>query len=137
MQVNWTDEKECFASIAHELALFYQVQPGMYWDAQSLPASSSASGENAADSVELPDRVVLIDDDETVAARPSSSSASSSSSPPTVTPSQRVAQTQHSIQHTLMPHMRFSFSIPARHAADGAIVQVACLENLYKTFERC
>jgi hypothetical protein len=137
-QVNWTHEQECFASIAHELALFYQVQPGMYWDAQSQssPASSGASGVMAADRVASSDHVVLIDDDETAAARTSSSSSSSSSAS-TVAPLQRLSQTQHSIQHTLMPHMRFSFSVPARHAADGAIVQVACLENLYKTFERC
>ncbi len=32
-QVDWTEETACFASITHEIALFYQVQPGYYWTA--------------------------------------------------------------------------------------------------------
>ena len=40
-------------------------------------------------------------------------------------------------QHILYPSMRLNFTVPAAHLADGALVQVACLESLYKIFERC
>lgn len=41
------------------------------------------------------------------------------------------------VQHTLFPVMRTDFSPPKRFANDGSVVQIACLENLYKIFERC
>ena len=41
------------------------------------------------------------------------------------------------IQHVLLPAMRRSYEPPNAHASNGAVVQVACTEMLYKTFERC
>jgi DNA mismatch repair protein MLH1 len=44
---------------------------------------------------------------------------------------------QHLIQHILFPAFR-SYLLPStRHAADGTVVQIACLPDLYKVFERC
>ena len=41
------------------------------------------------------------------------------------------------IQHVLLPAMRKSYEPPNAHATNGAVVQVACTEQLYKIFERC
>ena len=41
------------------------------------------------------------------------------------------------IQHVLLPAMRRSYEPPQAHGTNGAIVQVACTEQLYKIFERC
>eukprot|EP01027_Heterolobosea_sp_BB2_P019333 GEZU01027142.1.p1 GENE.GEZU01027142.1~~GEZU01027142.1.p1 ORF type:complete len:157 (+),score=24.32 GEZU01027142.1:362-832(+) len=39
-------------------------------------------------------------------------------------------------QHVLFPCCRLFFAPPKRFATDGTVVQVACVENLYKIFER-
>ena len=41
------------------------------------------------------------------------------------------------IQHVLLPAMRRSYEPPTLHATNGAVVQVASTEQLYKIFERC
>mmetsp|Transcript_22979 Transcript_22979/g.39449 ORF Transcript_22979/g.39449 Transcript_22979/m.39449 type:complete len:830 (+) Transcript_22979:3-2492(+) len=41
------------------------------------------------------------------------------------------------MQHVLFPSLRIHLSPPCAMASDGSVVQVACLENLYKVFERC
>ena len=41
------------------------------------------------------------------------------------------------LQHVLLPAMRRSYEPPNAHASNGAVVQVACTEQLYKIFERC
>jgi DNA mismatch repair protein MLH1 len=88
-EVNWNDERACFENIAQELALFYQVQPGMYLS----PTSASSGGA-----------------------------------------SERISQL---VELQLLPQMRFNFSVPSAHSSDGSLVQIACLEQLYKIFERC
>ncbi|GBG72174.1 hypothetical protein CBR_g11107 [Chara braunii] len=41
------------------------------------------------------------------------------------------------IQHLWLPSIRLFLKPPAQMAQDGTFVQVACLEKLYKIFERC
>jgi DNA mismatch repair protein MLH1 len=40
------------------------------------------------------------------------------------------------MEHTIFRSMR-NFLPPRRLSNNGAVVQIACLENLYKIFERC
>lgn len=40
-------------------------------------------------------------------------------------------------QHLLFPAMRSQMQPPSAYATDGAVMQVACLEQLYRVFERC
>lgn len=56
--------------------------------------------------------------------------------PPDATPA--VCE-QHArfVEHTLLPAMRTQLWPPERFATDGTVLQVACLEQLYKVFERC
>ncbi|XXQ38437.1 DNA mismatch repair protein S5 domain-containing protein [Plasmodiophora brassicae] len=44
---------------------------------------------------------------------------------------------QWTIEHILFPAMRQAFSPPERHMSNGAVVQIASCENLYRIFERC
>lgn len=37
----------------------------------------------------------------------------------------------------LLPAMRKTYEPPNAHASNGAVVQAACTEMLYKIFERC
>lgn len=41
------------------------------------------------------------------------------------------------IEHVLFPSFRISFTPNRKFAIDGSVTQIACLENLYKIFERC
>ena len=41
------------------------------------------------------------------------------------------------VQHVLLPAIRRGYEPPSFHASNGAVVQVACTEMLYKIFERC
>lgn len=47
------------------------------------------------------------------------------------------AHREWSIQHVLFPAMKLFLKPPMHMANDGTAVQLACLENLYKIFERC
>eukprot|EP00897_Mesotaenium_endlicherianum_P005513 jgi/Mesen1/4990/ME000248S04271 len=47
------------------------------------------------------------------------------------------AQREWTLQHLFLPAMKFFLKPPKHMANDGTFVQVACLENLYKVFERC
>eukprot|EP00898_Chlorokybus_atmophyticus_P001568 jgi/Chlat1/2411/Chrsp17S02666 len=46
-------------------------------------------------------------------------------------------QREWNIEHVLLPAMRLFVKPPACMATDGSAIQVACLETLYKIFERC
>jgi hypothetical protein len=41
------------------------------------------------------------------------------------------------IEHVIFPALRCNFLPPRTFATDGTVIQVACLEKLYKIFERC
>jgi DNA mismatch repair protein MLH1 len=41
------------------------------------------------------------------------------------------------VAHVLLPALRQHFHPPAAFATDGTVLQVACLEQLYRVFERC
>jgi DNA mismatch repair protein MLH1 len=47
------------------------------------------------------------------------------------------AQREWTIQHILFPAMKLFLKPPNHLANDGSVIQIACLENLYKIFERC
>lgn len=44
---------------------------------------------------------------------------------------------KETVVNILLPVMRYNFSPPKTHDHDGSVIQVACLEHLYKIFERC
>jgi DNA mismatch repair protein MLH1 len=134
----WDNEQRCFETVSVELANFFQVQPGMYLSNDDTPPTLSPSPP----------------------ASQSQSSTSSATPPPTPlsqpsnsSQQQSKVSTQPSlrwlIQHVLLPPMRQpppsssapcssgGFTPPRRLASDGTVTQVACLENLYKIFERC
>ncbi|CAI5967339.1 unnamed protein product [Closterium sp. NIES-65] len=46
-------------------------------------------------------------------------------------------QWEWSIQHVLLPALKFFLKPPKRMARDGSFIKIASLENLYKIFERC
>ncbi|GJP55119.1 hypothetical protein CLOM_g14106 [Closterium sp. NIES-68] len=46
-------------------------------------------------------------------------------------------QWEWSIQHVLLPALKFFLKPPRRMARDGTFIKIASLENLYKIFERC
>ena len=52
-------------------------------------------------------------------------------------PTEEACSAAWAIQHVLLPAMRRSYEPPTVHATNGAVVQVACTEQLYKIFERC
>ena len=41
------------------------------------------------------------------------------------------------IEHLLFPALRTDFTPPKELGSDGTVVQIACVEKLYKVFERC
>uniref|UniRef100_A0A6A7G6Y7 DNA mismatch repair protein Mlh1 isoform X2 n=1 Tax=Hirondellea gigas TaxID=1518452 RepID=A0A6A7G6Y7_9CRUS len=105
--VDWDDEQRCFQSLAKELSLLYKVLPGWY-------LSDDASSEN-----ESKDSIVAADD-----------KSSKKEKKPSL---------QWIIQNILFPKFRnnLEFSPPRLFANNGAVVEIAALENLYKIFERC
>jgi DNA mismatch repair protein MLH1 len=54
-------------------------------------------------------------------------------------PHPRAAERSHewAVAHVLLPALRQHFHPPSPFATDGTVLQVACLEQLYRVFERC
>jgi DNA mismatch repair protein MLH1 len=50
---------------------------------------------------------------------------------------QEAARHAWSVENVLFPALRSHFRPPAAFATDGTVLQVACLEQLYRVFERC
>lgn len=120
--VDWTSEQPCFEGIAKELARLYRL------DRVGEPADECARSADPRESVAAPSggqdgAIVHVDDD---SARGGSSG-----------PLQPACAEAWTVQHVLLPAMRRSYEPPAAHAHDGAVVQIACTEMLYKIFERC
>ncbi|TDL24592.1 DNA mismatch repair protein MutL [Rickenella mellea] len=107
-QVDWTSEKECFASFMRELAYFYTPGPVL---GSPIPASSSSSS-----SVSSP------------------SPKGQSLSQKDMTPAEKAERWQ--IQHVVFPALRGHLVAP-RSLLDRDVVQVANLPDLYRVFERC
>jgi len=133
----WDREQECFQSVCKEIACFYQLQPGMYLnqdESVSVPSSTSPDFGGAISSV------VVSSSSLASASTSASSAASLSASSPASTSASSASQSpslRWIIQNVLFPSFRVSFTAPKHFATDGTVTQIACLENLYKIFERC
>ena len=117
-EVDWDEEEACFEGVARELARYYCVKPGLDLSMPMGKMSSTSSPSTSS---------------------PSSSSSSSSSSSPssTTTTTTTTANTlKWVIEHSLFSSSR-SFCAPEWFVGRGVVMEVACLENMYKIFERC
>uniref|UniRef100_A0A2P2LUN3 DNA mismatch repair protein Mlh1 C-terminal domain-containing protein n=2 Tax=Rhizophora mucronata TaxID=61149 RepID=A0A2P2LUN3_RHIMU len=124
--VEWEDEKTCFEAIAAALGNFYAMDPpllpnpsgdGLKFYRRRGPAKNPKDEGNAAGTGDAMDDEIeheLLSEAETA-----------------------WAQHEWSIQHVLFPSMRLFLKPPTSMATNGTFVQVASLEKLYKTFERC
>lgn len=120
--VDWESEKECFETLAAAMADFYAMHPPFlpnpnenehsqtYCVSKSKQAATDEGSEEQAGGSDIDMRAEA----ETA-----------------------WAHREWSIQHVLFPAMKLFLKPPMHMANDGTAVQLACLENLYKIFERC
>ncbi|GLJ54312.1 hypothetical protein SUGI_1165300 [Cryptomeria japonica] len=115
--VDWDTEKGCFESIAAAIGDFYALHPPL------LPNPSEegpkfyqiSEGNDHMDQ----QKETNIDEDLIEEAKI------------------KWDQREWAIQHILFPSLKLFLKPPKEMASDGTFVQVACLENLFKIFERC
>ena len=105
--VDWTTEQPCFEGLARQLARLYRI------DRVGADTAEPRDGE-AMDAA-----------------------ASEAAGAATADAVQQACSEAWTIQHVMLPAMRRSYEPPNAHASSGAVVQAACTEMLYKTFERC
>jgi DNA mismatch repair protein MLH1 len=106
--IDWESEQTCFESIALQLSKFYMIQPGMYLNQKQNENEKQNHNE--------------INTNDTSSSLTSTSSNSS---------------LNWFISNILFPSVRRTFTPPHTFSNDGTVVQMACLEQLYKIFERC
>lgn len=122
-RVDWTTEQPCFHGLARELAGLFRV------DEVGAPeegggASDGGGGEGGEGEGGGGGRGV-----ENAEGEEEGKSASASAP--------IACSEEWTIQHVLLPAMRKTYEPPNAHASNGAVVQAACTEMLYKIFERC
>lgn len=128
--VDWDTEKECFETFAAALADFYAMHPPMlpnpsddvldFYQVRKEESSSAEMHETPRQD-QLPRNEVNMGIDEELVAE-----------------AEKVwAQRVWTIEHVLFPALKLFLKPPKHMATDGTAIQVACLENLYKIFERC
>jgi DNA mismatch repair protein MLH1 len=111
-KIDWTQEESCLGGIARALAQFYRIK-----ETFSLEMPNGLSTESSH-------------------ASSSSSSQSTCADPSSSLPFVGTPTLKWVIEHGLFPASR-SFSPPKIFVNSGVVVEIACLENLYKIFERC
>ena len=109
VEVDWTEEERCLKGVSMALAHWYRVQPGMYVEERK----GGGGGEEK--------------DREQEGKEGDEEEEEKGLSP----------QLGWCLEHSLFPACRHGFSPPQSFLSDGTITQVASLEQLYKTFERC
>jgi DNA mismatch repair protein MLH1 len=117
---NWSEEQPCFFSIAKALARFYAVSRPEGLDSPSTSASSTSSSSSSSSNGGI-------------ASFDSTSTASACSAESMGGDWMSYEKKMEHVIFRAMRHLQ-----PARRLTNnGAVVQIACLENLYKIFERC
>lgn len=123
--VDWETEIECFETFAAAMADFYAMHPPFlpnpngdehsqtYYVGKPKQASNNEEQAGGSDDMEEFERDMKAEAEAAWAHR------------------------EWTIQHVLFPAMKLFLKPPNHMANDGTVVQVACLENLYKIFERC
>lgn len=106
--VDWESEKPCFHTLADALAEFYSLKP----PCRLLPEPASGEGRPPGDDREGAESAVPARED-------------------------GAQEMSDKIKHVLLPAMRRELLPPRERATDGTVLQVACLERLYRIFERC
>jgi DNA mismatch repair protein MLH1 len=146
LECNWDSEKECFQSVAQELAKFYQIQ---FSDVYRLTHARETEGEakHSSSSSSAAAAVSVVTDAEADPTPPlvSQSASPSSATPELAQPSGNapvsnslcIASMDWLIPHAILPAFRASFSPPRATATNGCFTRIADLQKLYKIFERC
>ncbi|KAG0379446.1 DNA mismatch repair protein [Mortierella sp. AD032] len=109
-EIDWTSEKSCFQTLAHELAIFYSTQPERvedpFTDSRDDVGQDEINGELDHDK-KTPQEI-------------------------------HDAQFQHMVSSLIFPAFKKHFIPPkALIEKSGMVVQVAQVKDLYKVFERC
>ncbi|KAJ7568741.1 hypothetical protein O6H91_01G046000 [Diphasiastrum complanatum] len=136
--VDWETEKECFDSVAAAIGEFYAIHPPLF-PRPSVTSSEVYQPAKAAEISQVPRRLETDVNSEPV----QESVPQSGADEPEVEDEFRLeaenawAQREWTIQHVLFPAMKLFLKPPHHLANNGAAIQVARLENLYKIFERC
>ena len=120
-EVEWEEEKGCFRTVADALARFYAASDE-HWDEEGDYSGADYGADQGADQGAggLGEDAVAAAAAET-AARDAAAEEGEA----------RVAR------HALFPAMSRWLRPSKTLAASGAVTQVACLEQLYRVFERC
>jgi len=130
-EVDWSSEKACFETFCRETALFYATKP------IDIRKPSSKDSDNDAEQSQNPekneDSLETNEILDKVTENPGESSKSADAGPEEASERDwrwRVAE-------LLYPALRRRLRPPQHMAADGTILQLADLHQLYKVFERC
>ncbi|BBN11049.1 DNA mismatch repair protein MLH1 [Marchantia polymorpha subsp. ruderalis] len=131
--VDWETEKECFESFSAALAEFYAVH---------TPSLPNPSGDGIILYQRLKNKLANTNDKSTetdnLMERNEDVNSKDTESEDLLSEAQTIwAQREWTVQHVLFPAMKLFLKPPRHMAKDGSAIQVACLENLYKIFERC
>jgi len=113
-EVNWNHEQECFEGIAMELANAYCELPEVDEDEVEVGGDEK-------------NKLSLLLDEE----------LSENNIKETLSPFKLNPKTATLVQQVLFPAFRSCLIPPKDMASDCTVMQVACLEKLYKVFERC
>ena len=112
--VDWTEEERCLRQVSRALARWYRVQPHMQHCEEMEVEEEDEREERKEGEAGVKD--------ERRKGREGGLSA---------------RRLRWCVEHSLFPATRQHFAPPAAFLTDGTITQVASLEQLYKTFERC
>jgi len=127
--VDWENERECFETFAAAIGDFYAMHP---------PCLPNPDREEGSEIYCVGKSKKDLNTDEQELSMNGSDLEEAEKVIELRAEAQTVwAQREWTIQHILFPAMKLFLKPPNHLANDGSVIQIACLENLYKIFERC
>ncbi|CAM9555150.1 unnamed protein product [Laminaria digitata] len=141
-EVDWTEERTCFEGVAAELALFYSTLPLDQGEEETdTPAATPTTPRSRFAAQEASPRApgTTPVSRKGKASRQSPAAGAGAGATGTGREDAGLASAAATsvVQHVLYPAFRWALMPPKTFAADGTVMQLACLERLYKVFERC
>ena len=118
-EVDWGEEERCLHDVCRALARLYRIQPQLECDEREQ-AEEVGERSDGSQSVEVQQQEAAVKGERR---REQEGGLS--------------RRLRWCVEHSLFPACRQRFAPPACFLTDGTVTQVASLETLYKTFERC
>ena len=137
LQVNWEEEKECFQTLATELGQFYGLNHDPFLVDSSEEETRGEDKERGGEREGEEGREKSQEKERRQEREKGERGGEGEEGSEVPKDLYKRQPWKWTVEHVIFPALRSDFLPPKKMAADGSLLQIADLHDLYKVFERC